>query len=374
MEKRIYFLTGVTGTVGSEILNVLLRDKHNRVYCLTRSKNGQDYSERFSGLLAENGHSPDTEKAIPLEGDICNEHFGLTRERYEELSRSVTHIIHCAADIRFNNELNELHATNYEGTKNIMEFAKLCKRNNHSFRVMAYVSSAYIAGKRTDTVKENEFTSKYGFNNNYEKTKYEAEVMVRSFIEQGIPIIVFRPSVIFGSSKTGKILISNVMYPLLLLLNKIDLPRIMPHVKNTLLDIVPSDYVAEAICQITKNQENYNKCFHLAAGPKKSMKKNHLMKILIREMTGKNIIFLPQRIWDGIAMLSPEIKNRRNKIAIVNNFIGYDKYSEMNNPLFFIENTEKALINTDIKIPVDIDKYLNLCVGYAKRTFFRKDE
>lgn len=195
----VYFLTGATGTLGSEILRTLLKDETNTVYCLVRDSLKQHYQARLNDVLAENGYPVNKQNVIGLKGDIRKHYLGLGEEVYNELSQCVTHIIHCAADIRFTHVLDELMQSNVEGTRNVLELAKVCRDRNPRFRVLSYVSSAYIAGHKTGVVKESEFTNEHGFKNNYEKTKYEAESLVKAYMDHGIPAIVFRPSVIFGS-------------------------------------------------------------------------------------------------------------------------------------------------------------------------------
>lgn len=373
MDKRIYLLTGVTGNVGSEVLKVLLKDEFNTIYCLVRDKDNKSYQQRFDELMDQNGYNSAKKNVIPLKGDIRDKYLGIGQEMYELLCKSLTHIIHCAADIRFNYMLEELKLTNFEGTRNMLELASKCKKDNHGFHVFGYVSSAYIAGQRKNLVMENELTNNFGFHNNYEDTKYEAESLVRSYIQQGIPCIIFRPSVIFGSYETGKILKNCVLFPFLLLFSKMELPTLMPRYGNTILDIVPVDYVAKAICHITKkSSDNLGKCFHLAAGPKKNIRKNKLNKLLIKELSGKNVIYLPSQLWEKLMLLSPKLYKNRKKISMMANFLGYDKYSDGKNPVFSVEQTEKALSGTGITYPQDIKRYIQGCANYAKTNYFNK--
>jgi len=366
VKKRVYFLTGATGTVGSEVLKELSADKFNLVYCLIRNHGTKEHTERLADLWREIGYPTDTRNIISLSGDIRSSCLGLSPKMYDELSHNITHIIHCAADIRFTNVLEELKLTNIEGTRNILEFAQACKTNNSSFFCLSYISSAYIAGKKGVTVGENELIVAQEFHNNYEKTKSEAEQLVRSYIEKGIPAIIFRPAIIFGSSETGKLLESNVLYPFLLILSKIDVPYILPYVKNPWLDIVPVDFVAKAICHISLDSRNLSRCFHLAAGPMMSIKKNYLMKTMIREMTGKNVVYIPEWLWKVIVNLFPGARKNTRKLTRMNNLLGYDGYSKTATPLFSVANTEDALKGTDIGIRWKVDEYIRGCVNYYK--------
>ena len=49
-----------------------------------------------------------------------------------------------------------------------------------NLRSLAYVGTAYVAGERTDLVREDELAIGQGYRNTYEQTKAEAEALVRS--------------------------------------------------------------------------------------------------------------------------------------------------------------------------------------------------
>src|SRR5262249_61233896 len=59
-------------------------------------------------------------------------------------------------------------------------------------------------GDRKGTFYEDDLETGQRFRNAYERTKYEAERMVRAAMRQ-LPITVVRPSIIVGDSKTGEI-------------------------------------------------------------------------------------------------------------------------------------------------------------------------
>ena len=66
-----------------------------------------------------------------------------------------------------------------------------------------YVSTAYVAGDRTGVVYEHELNLGQGFKNHYESTKFQAEVWVRSAMDE-MPTTIFRPAIVVGDSRTGE--------------------------------------------------------------------------------------------------------------------------------------------------------------------------
>jgi len=136
-----------------------------------------------------------------------------------------------------------------------MKFAGLVSKSPH-FKTMAYISTAYVCGNREGVIFEDETDKGCCFSNGYEQSKWEAEQFVRSLMSQ-IPITIFRPSIIVGDSQTGRIATFNVLYPPLKFLclgTKIPLPGR----SKVSLDVIPVDYAAQAILQITLNNGSFN--------------------------------------------------------------------------------------------------------------------
>jgi len=81
-----------------------------------------------------------------------------------------------------------------------------------------------------------------------------------------MPVVIFRPSIVVGDSSTGRLNLFNVLYTPLRFVCRGDLP-VIPCRRRTVLDIVPVDYVAGAICYIIfQAQKAAGKIFHITAG------------------------------------------------------------------------------------------------------------
>ncbi|CCL99861.1 uncharacterized protein FIBRA_01886 [Fibroporia radiculosa] len=97
----IVFVTGTTGSLGCYLLEALATDPSiARVYAFNRpSKKGVSLSERQNSELGDRGIDTRIlrlKKVVLLEGDLTKPAWGLPVHVYEELHRSVTHIIHNA--------------------------------------------------------------------------------------------------------------------------------------------------------------------------------------------------------------------------------------------------------------------------------------
>jgi long-chain acyl-CoA synthetase len=256
-------ITGANGFVGSQIARRLLQNKEVNVLALIRAADAEEGARR---LAREWWDWPELVNAIGTTvkvvcGDVCNPHLGLKEADYLSLIESVTHIIHTAADWRLVS-LDEIRRTNVQGTENVLEIAKEANKRHH-FERFSHISTAYVAGGRTGEVSETELTDKFGFFTNYEHSKYEGELLVQE-AKNELPISVFRPSMIVGDSQTGAIKTFNTFYyPLKLYLT--GKRRFMPVGRSLRINVIPVDYVAEAVTKLTFDPNAVGLTFHLVA-------------------------------------------------------------------------------------------------------------
>jgi long-chain acyl-CoA synthetase len=285
-------LTGATGFLGAQVARRLLQATNLTVIALVRAENQTaavhrlcrawwDWPEWFKTLTT--GHAPLRGMAgaplpvgeggiaeLPngarveiLPGDISRPHLGLDEATYSCLARRITHIIHTAADLRVDAPLEELRQTNVQGTANLLELAQLAQRGYMGLERYAHVSTAYVAGGRSGAIAEADLTGEYGFSCTYELSKYEGECLVEA-AKSKLPVSVFRPGMIVGASDTGEIRTFNTFYfPLRLYLTG-KLP-IIPADPALPVNIIPVDYVADAIVHLTFCPEAKGLNFHLTA-------------------------------------------------------------------------------------------------------------
>jgi nucleoside-diphosphate-sugar epimerase len=88
---------------------------------------------------------------------------------------------------------------NVDGTANVLEF---CREQPH-LRRLQYVSTCYVSGRHDGEFTEDALEEGQAFRNHYEETKYEAELLVRKAMADGIPATIYRPGIVVGDSETG---------------------------------------------------------------------------------------------------------------------------------------------------------------------------
>jgi long-chain acyl-CoA synthetase len=253
-------LTGANGFIATYIAKALLVDRDVTVFALVRAKDASGAQNKLERDWLDH---PELLVALgtriqAVYGDVCQPYLGMSKEEYHGLAGKVTHIIHTAADWRLL-PLNELRKTNVQGTVNVIEFAK---QSSHLER-LSHVSTAYVAGGARGTIPEEQLTDQYGFFTDYERSKYEGEQLLRK-AKGELPISVFRPSMVVCDSKTGAIKTFNTFYfPLRLYLT--GRMRLMPVSRSLRLNIVPVDYVAEAVAKLTFEPKAAGLTFHTVA-------------------------------------------------------------------------------------------------------------
>jgi long-chain acyl-CoA synthetase len=260
---KTILLTGANGFVATHIARNLLADEDVTVLALVRAN---DTSSAQAKLAREWWDYPELIAALgtrieAIAGDVCKPNLGLSQAEYGNLAHKTTHIIHTAADWRLL-PLDELRKTNVGGTANVIAFAKEANKH-HPLQRLSHISTCYVAGGATGTIPEDQLTNQYGFFTDYEHSKYEGEQLIQA-AKAELPISVFRPSMVVGDSKTGAIKTFNTFYfPLRLYLT--GKMRFMPVSRSLRINMVPVDYVAKAVSQLTFEMGAKGKTFHVVA-------------------------------------------------------------------------------------------------------------
>jgi long-chain acyl-CoA synthetase len=263
----LILITGATGFLGAQIARLLLRDTDHRLAVLVRGQNEEDARRRLERMWSdwpETAGAVASGRVLVFPGDLGRPGLGLDPSTYAELARTLTHIVHAAAELKLEGELEELRRINVGGTARLLELARAVHAD-HGLERYAHVSTAYVAGGRTGEVAEGELTGRYGFSNAYEQTKYEGELRVREAMRE-LPVSVFRPGMVVGDSRTGEIRAFNTVYvPLRLYLS--GRLRLIPARPELRMNLVPVDYVAGAIARLLFDPRAAGLTFHLTVDP-----------------------------------------------------------------------------------------------------------
>ncbi len=195
-----------------------------------------------------------------LSGDVVALDLGLSGREYLELIANVTDIYHIASIWYLGVERSEAFKVNVQGTRTILDTAyemQHLQRLNH-------FSTAFVAGDRTGVIMEDELDEDQNFRNAYEESKFEAEKEVREAMHH-LPISIYRPSIIVGDSTSGEI--DRMAGPYYLINAIVNMPSMLPiplpGKGEKPLNLVPIDFVCQAMHQISRLPTTAGKTFHL---------------------------------------------------------------------------------------------------------------
>ena len=247
-------VTGATGLLGADLVRRWSATRTpRRIAVLVRDRARWDTVARRLALPHD--------AVDVLEGDVTREGLGLGRVERAWLATRATAMVHLAADTTFSRPLDGARRVNRDGTAHLLALAGDCP---HVARI-AYVSTAFVAGRRTGVVPESAAgaaTAQIGWVNGYEQSKAEAEVLLRDARRDWV---ILRSSTIACDDASGVVTQRNAVHQALRLFYD-GLAAMIPGVAGSVLDVVPADYVSDAIARIALRDDVDGETVHLCAG------------------------------------------------------------------------------------------------------------
>ncbi|MDT5168796.1 MAG: hypothetical protein QOD02_2127 [Mycobacterium sp.] len=331
-----YVVTGGTGFIGRRVVSRLLNARPDaEVWVLVRRPS----LGRFEKLAGQWG-----ERAKPLVGELTEPRLGLTDEAIAELG-DVDHVVHCAAIYDVTAAEPEQRAANVDGTRAVIELA--CRLD----ATLHHVSSIAVAGDFHGEYTEDDFDIGQQLPTPYHQTKFEAELLVRS--TPGLRYRIYRPAVVVGDSRTGEMdKVDGPYYFFGVLAKLAKLPRLTPIMlpDTGRTNIVPVDYVADAIVALLHNDGRDGRTFHLTA-PKtiglRGIYRGIAAAAGLPPLRGS----LPRSVATPLLKVRGRPKVWRNMVATQLGIPGEVLDVVDLAPTFTSDQTQKALHGTGIAVP-----------------------
>lgn len=227
-------ITGASGVLGSQIVRELL-NTNKLVRAIKRKASNLRWTQDINKNI-------DWVEANML--DIMS---------LDKAFAGVSHVIHCAAIVSFDNSNDaQMHEVNVEGTKNILALSQ-----KHNIEKFIYISSVAALGRfsNSEIITEDAKWESSNLNTAYAQTKYLAELEVWRAQEEGLPTIILNPSVIIGPGDLGSSSLN-----------------LFKHIKNGnplypigAINYVDARDVANIVCQFLSNSDQGER-FILNAG------------------------------------------------------------------------------------------------------------
>ncbi|HWZ55776.1 MAG TPA: SDR family oxidoreductase [Verrucomicrobiae bacterium] len=260
------FLTGSTGYIGAHVASILLERHSDRLNLLVRAKTEQEANERVWHALQLHMDFPCFRDALAtrisiFNGDLTEPRFGLSTADYARLLGTTESVIHCAASLNRKSEKSCLNV-NLRGT---LEVAQLGRRAQdlHGLRRFSQVSTVAVAGHRSHEVVTEDASIDWNRSDYdpYARTKKFCEHMVRELLPD-VQRAVFRPSIVLGDSRRSETTQFDMVRAFVFLAG---LP-VLPLRPDDRIDIVPVNYVAEAIVALHQKPNPAHEIYHLSSG------------------------------------------------------------------------------------------------------------
>jgi nucleoside-diphosphate-sugar epimerase len=273
------FLTGFPGFIAGRLVKRLAMEGA-RFLLLVQPAFMERARAEVARIASETGSPPDNFRLI--EGDITRANLGIAPLELESARQETTILFHLAAIYDLAVKREPAMLVNVEGTRHVNQFALTLP----NLRRYHYVSTCYVAGLRTGVILETELRHEAGFRNFYEETKYLAELEVDA-LKAKLPVTIHRPAVVCGDSLTGETAKYDGIYYLIHYLRKQPSLLSLVNIGNekVSLNLVPVDFVVEAMTAITKDERAAGKTLQIA--DPQPLTTHDLFEAIARTMIGR---------------------------------------------------------------------------------------
>lgn len=258
----VVLFTGFPGFLGSALLpRTLRRAPDARAVALVQEK----FLDQARATLAriERDDPGIAGRTDLVAGDITVPGLGLPAGERERLLAGPLEIFHLAAVYDLSVPAELAWRVNVEGTRHVVDLA----RSARELVRLQYVSTCYVSGRYDGLFFEDDLELGQPFANHYDHTKHEAERVVAKARDAGLPVSVYRPSIVVGDSVSGHTQKFDGPYYLLQLLARQGTTAFVPlpgRAARTEFNLVPSDYVVDGIAALAAEPDAVGRTFALA--------------------------------------------------------------------------------------------------------------
>jgi nucleoside-diphosphate-sugar epimerase len=256
--QETLFVTGFPGFIAGRLIERLAREG-NRFLLLVQPELMTKAQADLANIAAD-ANVP-VERFRIVEGDITDENLAMSPWDRDLVRDEAGVVFHLAAIYDLAVRQDVAYVVNVDGTHNVNRFVRSLRR----LQRYHYVSTCYVAGKRTGVIYEHELKHNAGFRNYYEESKYLAEVEVEA-LKAELPVTIHRPSVVCGDSQTGETAKFDGVYYLINYLLRMPKAVSLFNIGNekVSLNLVPVDFVVNAMAALAMDDSSIGKTVQLS--------------------------------------------------------------------------------------------------------------
>ncbi|MFO0636630.1 MAG: SDR family oxidoreductase [Nannocystaceae bacterium] len=286
------FLTGATGYIGSYVANELLTRSDERIAVLVRAKSEAEAQQRLWKSMQLHLDFDSFARALPrfefFLGDLTADDLGLSPAARTRLVETMGSVIHCAASLNRKSD-KVCFNVNLRGTLELIKLARAAQ-DHHGLRRFSDVSTVAVAGHRNAEVVQEDDAVQWDRSDYdpYARTKKFCEHMVHELLPE-VPSTIFRPSIVLGDSRFPE----TTQFDMVRAFAALATMRVLPLRKQWRVDIVPANYVGEAIARIHLDPAPKHGIYHLSSG-EGSLTYGEIVEGLRRAGHRARTLFVPQ--------------------------------------------------------------------------------
>jgi len=249
-------LTGATGFLGAFLLHDLLTQTDATIYCLVRG--AMSGLERIKSNLLQYDLWDEgfQERVTTVSGDLEQPLLGLSEDQFTSLAEQIDSIYHLAADINLTHSYQDLKRINVFGVQEVLRLASLGKSKRIHY---SSTFAIFFGNEQKKVFVENDRSSPHKLFSGYAQSKWVAEQLIRQAQDRGIACTIYRPGLIIGHSQTG---VTNKQDFASRLVKGVYQMGAYPD-RSLPMNVVPVDYVSQAIVHLGSIAETAGELFHL---------------------------------------------------------------------------------------------------------------
>jgi amino acid adenylation domain-containing protein/thioester reductase-like protein len=263
---RRVLLTGATGFIGIHLMRHLLTRTACEVTCIVRARAGHDPGQRLEDVYAKyfpfDGLSSYRSRYRVVAGDVTDPHLGVGPDVYRHLAANIDAVYHCAADTRLFNSRDECERQNLAPVRTIIDFVRAGRAKDVHFTSTLAVAGVNTAGRPT-LFDESSFDIGQEFENEYERSKWRAERLLREFAAGGGNAFIYRAGNVSGDSVTGVFQQRAMDNRFVQLLSTLAAIGEVPAAVADTIRLAPVDVVADAIVGLSMSAQVSSGTFHV---------------------------------------------------------------------------------------------------------------